>query len=350
MLAKRRIGVCVLSVTPLKDILNLATVAEDSGIDSFWLSEGYHFFRDLGEPKSTTSIAAAISVQTKRIKIGLGIVPPYTRHPGLLAMEAHTLSRLSGGRFILGVGAAKAAALHIGYEEKTLRAVTTHRECINLIRKVLSGDAFEFSGKIYSMNVPARHGDITPPDVPIILGATGPKMLQLGGEVADAVILPTFTTPRFVEYAMEQIEVGAKRAGRSVDDIPVGATLPFSVAENGDEARDAIRKLTAVYIANKIQNIRNDVILSSAGLTESEALPISQAMSQRGADSAAGMVTDEILDKVVVAGTPEEVTRKLLDLATAGMRLPLMYQLLGPDKETAIRLVASKVKPNFETD
>jgi 5,10-methylenetetrahydromethanopterin reductase len=348
MFAERKIGVCVLSVTPLKNILHLAQVAEEAGIDSFWLSEGYHFFRDLGEPKSTTSIAAAIAARTKRIKIGLGIVPPYTRHPALLAMEAHTLSRLSEGRFILGVGAAKAAALHIGYEEKTLRAVTTHRECIDLVRKVLSGDAFEFSGKIYSMNVPARDASIIPPVVPVILGATGPKMLQLGGEVADAVLLPTFTTPRFVEYAMEQIEKGAKRAGRSINDIPVGATLPFSVAEDGDAARDAIRKLTAVYIANKIQNIRNDVILSSAGLTESEALPISEAMTRRGADAAAGMVTDEILDKVVVAGTPEEVTRKLLDLAAAGLRLPLMYQLLGPDKEAAIRLVAAKVKPNFE--
>ena len=61
-------------------------MAEEAGIDSFWLAEGHYFFRDIGEPKSATSIAAAIAVRTSKIKIGLGIVPYHTRHPGLLAM------------------------------------------------------------------------------------------------------------------------------------------------------------------------------------------------------------------------------------------------------------------------
>jgi 5,10-methylenetetrahydromethanopterin reductase len=104
------------------------------GLDGFWVAEGYHYFRHLGEP-SSTSIAAATVVSTSRITVGPSIVPPYTRHPGLLAMEARTLDALSGGgRFIIGLGAAKAAALHMGWTEKTMRAAPTHREAIGLMR------------------------------------------------------------------------------------------------------------------------------------------------------------------------------------------------------------------------
>ena len=348
MLNKKRLGICMLGVTPLNEILNVARVSEEVGIDSFWLAEGYHFFRDLGEPKSTTSIAAAIAMQSERITIGLGIVPPYTRHPSVLAMEAQTLYDLSDGRFVLGLGAAKAAALHIGYQEKNLRAVKTHREAIDLIREDLDGGAFSREGEVYSAASPDRRRDLDKPAVPIAIGATGPKMLQLGGETADVVLLPTFTTPRFVEYAMGEIAKGAARAGRSVDEVPVGATLPFSVATDGAEARNAIRGLTAVYISNKVHNIRNDIILSCAELTEDEALPIAETLHDKGLDSAAELVTDEILDKLVIAGNPDEVTKKLLALAECGLRLPLLYQVLGPERETAVRLIADQVKPVFD--
>ena len=336
-------------MTPLHEILRIADVAEEVGIHSIWLAEGYHFFRDLGEPKSSTSLAAAIAAHTERITIGLGIVPPYTRHPGLLAMEAQTLWEISGGRFVLGLGAAKAAALHMGWGEKQLRAATTHRGAMTIIRRVLAGESFETRGKVFSMDAPARCQGLEEAPVPLVIGATGPMMLELAGEMADAVLLPTFTTPAFVEYARERIAEGAARAGRKLEDIPVGATLPFSVAEDGDSARDAIRKLTAVYIANKVRNIRNDIILSSAGLSEAEALPISDAVRNKGSEAAARMVSDEILDKVVIAGTPQEITDKLLKLAEAGCTLPLLYQLLGPDKENAVRLVAQRVQPVFES-
>ena len=88
----RGIGVCMLSTTPIEEYIRVARAADDAGLDSVWVAEGYHFFRDLGEPRSATSIAAAIAMSTRRIRVGLGIVPPVTRHPALLAMEAVTLS------------------------------------------------------------------------------------------------------------------------------------------------------------------------------------------------------------------------------------------------------------------
>jgi 5,10-methylenetetrahydromethanopterin reductase len=350
VLSDRRIGLCFLSVLPIKEVVRIAQIADEAGIDSVWIGEGYHFFRHLhGEARSATTTAAALAVSTRRIKIGLGIIPPYTRHPALIAMEATALQELSDGRFILGLGVAKAAVVHLGIDHQDLRALGTHREAIQVIRALLAGQPVQFAGKIYKVDAPALPaGDQPVPRVPIIIGATGPKLLALGGEMADAVLLPTFTTPAFVRYAATEIQKGADKAGRRLADVPIGATLPFSVDDDGAAARNAIRELTAVYIANKIQNIKNDVILQCAGLTEAEASPISEAITRRGAKAAARLVTDEIMDKVVVAGTPREVNQKLQALAMAGLRLPLFYQILGPDRERAIGLIAEKVKPVFE--
>jgi len=183
--------------------------------------------------------------------------------------------------------------------------------------------------------------------VPIAMGTTGPVILKLAGEIADIVLLPTFTTPAFVRYARGEIAKGAAIAGRSVDDIPLGATIPFSVHEDSRKARDAIRQLTAVYITNKVQNIKNDTLMSAAGMSAEEAEPIARAKTERGIEAATAMVTDEIMDKVVIAGNPDEVNVKLKALADAGMNMPLLYQVIGPDRERAIRLIAETVRPQF---
>jgi 5,10-methylenetetrahydromethanopterin reductase len=347
MAVERGIGVCLLSATPIQAFVKVAQLADEVGLHSMWMAEGYHFFRDVGEPRSATTVAAAVALATRRIKLGLGIVPAHTRHPALLAMEAVALSELSGGRFILGLGAAKAAALHMGYTSDTLKPVPAHRDAINIVRAIFNGEAFDYRGKTFSFDAPARRADEPLPNVPIAIGATGPLMLKLGGALADIVLLPTFTTPAYVRYARGEMAKGAAETGRNVDDIPIGATLPFSVDEDSRAAHDAIRRLVAVYITNKVTNIKNDTLMSAAGMGADEAVPIAKAATEKGVEAATAMVTDEMIDKVAIAGNPDEVTAKLLALLREGLTLPLMYQVLGPDRERAIRLVAEAVQPAF---
>jgi len=141
--------------------------------------------------------------------------------------------------------------------------------------------------------------------------------------------------------------LGGSRS-RTFDDVQIGATLPFSVHRDSRTAREAIRRLTAVYITNKVQNIRDDTLMQAAGLTPEEAVPIARAKSEKGIEAAMAMVTDEIMDKVVIAGNPQEVSAKLIALLEKGLTLPLLYQVIGPDREEALRLVASDVKPAFD--
>ena len=93
------------------------------------------------------------------------------------------------------------------------------------------------------------------------------------------------------------------------------------MAEDEAQARDAIRVTTAVYIANKVQNIRDDTLMNAAGLELDEAKPIADVVQREGAQAGARMVTNAIMDKVVIAGTPTQVTDRLLELSAAGCSL-----------------------------
>jgi 5,10-methylenetetrahydromethanopterin reductase len=347
MLAPRGIGISMVTTTPTDEVLRVAREADRCGFHSFWVAEGSHNFRAVGEPRSATSVAAAIAVTTSRLAIGLGIISIYTRHPAVLAQEAQALAELSGGRFVLGVGATKNAMLHMGHTAASLKPVAVHREAIEIVRALLSGRKVEYAGTIFRLDAPARPEGEPELKVPIAMAATGPQMLRLSGAIADVVLLPPFTTPAFVRYAREEIEKGAAAAGRNLDDIVIGAPLPFSVDEDGGRAHDAIRPLVANYISTKAKNADDDKVMQLAGVTSKDLLPIAQAIAAAGVDAGVRMLSDELIDKVALAGTPEECRLRLRAYRDAGMGLPLLYQTLGPDRVAAVRLIAERILPDF---
>lgn len=340
------VGSCALSVFPIDELLNYAILSEKSGLHSFWISEGYHYFRSVGdEARSATTTLAAAAVNTHKIKLGLAIIPPYTRHPSLVAMEAFSLNELSKGRFMLGLGAAKAATAYLGMKDQS--PVATHRECIEIVRKILSGKAFKFEGKVFSITTLFESTAQKYQNVPVLIGATGDKMLELAGSIADGVILPTFTSPAFVLHALEKVRSGAKRANRSLDSFPVGATLHFSVSNDGSKARDAVRRAVAVYVANKVRNIQNDTLVKLAGLTEEEMLPIAKKIDERDSAGAALLVSDEMLAKVAICGTPEDCIRKLREYIDAGLNVPFAYLTAVQSyegREETIKLAAAEIQ------
>ncbi|MCL4517892.1 MAG: LLM class flavin-dependent oxidoreductase [Thaumarchaeota archaeon] len=341
------IGSCVLSVFPIEEVTNYAVLSEKHGLHSFWVGEGYHYFRNIGdEARSATTTVAAAAAATDKIKLGLAIIPPYTRHPGLVAMEAFSLNELSKGRFMMGIGAAKAATAYLGMKDPS--PVKTFRECVEITRRILSGQPFKFEGKVFSASTVFESRAKNYRDVPILLGATGNVLLELAGSVADGVILPTFTSPAFVKHALEKVRLGASKVGKSLEDFPVGATLHFSVSKDGTRARNAVREAVAVYVANKVRNIQNDTLVQLAGLTSEEMLPIAKMIDQKDLRGATSLVTDEMMDKVAICGTPEECIKRLKDYVDAGLNLPFAYLTsVNSDegrKET-IELAANIIQP-----
>lgn len=324
-----RFGVAFWNDLSSQELMRLGQRADQLGFDSFWLAESYHY-------RSIPPVAGAIAVGTGQIKIGLGILPTHTRHPGLVAMEAATLDELSGGRLILGLGAAtKAAALH-GVD---VGPIAVMRESLGIVRRLLTEERVTERGKAWSidnavLSVPVR------PDLPIYVGtfAYSPQMLRLSGALADGVIL-VWCNAEGVRRAAELIAEGAEAAGRSPSAVDLAAYLLISVDPDPRRARDACRPVIASYAPRHVRWVEGGLV------TADELAPVLAAVRRGGVEAGALAVTDALVDKIAIAGEPRDCVDRLREFAAAGLRLPIAYQVMGADRMSGMQLIAETFVP-----
>jgi len=186
--------------------------------------------------------------------------------------------------------------------------------------------------------------------VPIYIGATGRRLQEMAGELADGLLMPTLATPNFVKYAKGNVAVGAKLAGRDAAAIDIGATIVAGIDEHDRErGRQDVRELVAVWLANKVQNIRGaaDILLTSAGLTREDILPIAEALEHDGRSAAAKKVTDSIMDAVKpIAGTPDDCIRAIEEYYAAGC-VNILLDIAGDQRIRQLELFNRLVLPHF---
>ena len=331
-----------LTMEPLDEMLASARVMDEVGMDTIWLAEAYPWWRKHGmEARSSTVVSALIARETERLTIGWGIISPFTRHPVQVAMDARVVQEAAGpGRFILGFGTSK-----IFLNNAAIRATKTlgpMRDAVAIVRGVLAGGPFEYTGTTWNAAVPAmQNGADAPRDVPpVYVAATAPKMQALAGEIADGCLTPSITTPAFVRYTRENVAT----------DIDIGCTVVASIHESSrDAGRDGAREIAGMYLANKVQNIKGaaDTLLDLAGLTQGEIRPVAAAMERGGRLAAKEQVTDEILDKCKpIAGTPDDCVRAIEGYREAGCT-HVMLELWGDRRHDQIRLFGERVLPQF---
>jgi 5,10-methylenetetrahydromethanopterin reductase len=331
-----------LTMEPLDEMLASARVMDEAGMDTIWLAEAYPWWRKHGmEARSSTVVSALIARQTERLTIGWGIISPFTRHPVQAAMDARVVQEAAGpGRFILGFGTSKIFLNNAGIQ--TTKTLGPMRDAVAIVRGVLAGGSFEYSGTTWNAAVPAlQTGAHAPRDVPpVYVAATAPKMQALAGEIADGCLTPSITTPAFVRYTRENVAA----------DIDIGCTVVASIHESDREAgRDGAREIAGMYLANKVQNIKGaaDTLLDLAGLTQDEIRPVAEAMERGGRLAAKEQVKDEILDKCMpIAGTPEDCIRAIAEYRDAGCT-HVMLELWGDRRHDQIRLFGERVLPHF---
>jgi 5,10-methylenetetrahydromethanopterin reductase len=293
-----------------------------------------------------------IASQTKRIQLGWGIISPYTRHPVQIAMEARVMQDLAGDRFLLGLGASKIFMKEIGEGEgEKVGPATVMRESIEVVRGVLKGEAFRYEGKVFSADVPALKPDAhTPRGVPpVYVAATGPVLQKMSGSVGDGLLTASITTPAFVRYSKKNMEEGAKKAGKDPASLILGSVVVGSIGKDSRQGKEGAREQAAMYLANKVQNIRGsaDVLLDCAGLSFEELRPIAEAMEKGGRKAAAQAVTDDILRKVCpIAGTPEECIQRIQEYRDAGCT-HIMLEIWGDDRTGQARLFGDEVLSHF---
>lgn len=350
-----KISVLQLSMEPLDETVRMAKACEQAGFDAFWLAEAYPWWRKHSyEARSSTAITAVIARETKRIAVGWGIISPYTRHPVQIAMEARVMQDAAGdGRFLLGLGASKIFMKEIGEGEKGKDAgpATVMRESLEIIRAMLEGGEVRYEGKVFSAHAPALKADAhaSRARVPMYFAGTGPVLQKMAGSHTDGLLTASITTPEFVRYSRKNMEEGARKAGRDPSSLELGSVIVGSIARDSKQGKEGAREMAAMYLANKVQNIRGtaDILLQSAGLAFEEIQPIADAMEKGGRKAAARAVTDDVLRKTcAIAGTPDECIARIEEYRAAGCT-HIMLEVWGENREEQAKLFGEAVLPNF---
>jgi 5,10-methylenetetrahydromethanopterin reductase len=301
------------------------------------------------EARSSTVLSGLIARATEQLTVGWGIISPFTRHPIQVAMDARVTQELAPGRFRLGFGASRIFMKEIGADD--VKPLNPTRDAVRIVRGVLDGGEFSYSGKAFSAVVPALSDDADSPrgDVPIYVAGTGPRMQEYAGEEADGLLTPSITTPAFVEYSRANLALGADKTGRDPSEIDVGCTIVASVhATDRDQGRQGAREIAGMYLANKVQNIQAsaDTLLDLAGLSRDQITPVAEAMERGGRRAAADAVTDEVLDLCKpIAGTPADCIAAIEEYRAAGCT-HIMLELWGEDRLEQIRLFGEEVLPH----
>jgi len=318
---------------PVEAYVALAQLADGLGFDQFWVSDDLFL-------RSAPVILTAVAAATRRIEIGTCILNPYTLHPAEMAMMAATLDEYSGGRFNLGISSG--AADFLGWIDiHPKRPLTAVVETVRAVRSLLAGDRapiqgdwLRWSNEAYLRFKPKRR-------VPIYVGAMSPRMLSSIGEVADGG-LPLLFPPENYANVLPYIEAGARRSGRSLDELDIAACIWCSVAYDREFALDALREKVAYY-----GHALSDMILEQLGLTRDDFAGIANAvMTENDMTRAKSMVTDRMLS-VGVAGTVEDLIARLETLVGLGVRHLSFGPPLGPDVAEAVRLIGEQVLPRF---
>jgi 5,10-methylenetetrahydromethanopterin reductase len=229
-----KFGLRLPGCVPVKELARQAAHAEEAGFGSIWIPDSPLLWRD---PWIALSAAA---MATSRVTIGVGVTTPVTRHLTVTACSACTLDELAGGRTILGVGQGDSSVRLIGEKPTT---VAEMRSAIGTLRSLSAGNSLAIGGRTIRMKSAENRNRA----LPIYLAATGPKMLQLAGEIADGVLLLTGLDSRSIGYALANIRAGAERAGRQVEDLEIILGCYCYVGEDWRGARKLARPYAALF-------------------------------------------------------------------------------------------------------
>lgn len=222
--------------------------AQSHGYDDLWLADA----DGLEDP---LTMAAGLGVACSRVRLCTGIVPVFNRPPALLATAVVAAEARAPGRLVLGLGASTPNMIERWYGLDYDKPLTRVRETVTLLRQILDGQKTDFSGQTLR-----SHGfklqSLPSAPVPVVLGAIGGKMLELAGEVADGVLLNDFTPADRMGYALERLDVGAKRAGRRVDDLEIIKRRAFYLTDDTNTGLEYFRQHLAFYAsAAQYQNV-----------------------------------------------------------------------------------------------
>jgi len=269
---------------------------------------------------------------TEKIKIGSGVINNWTRNIGLLAATFLTLDDLAPDRVICGIGAWwDPLARNVGIERK--KPLKAMRETVEVLRRLLNMERVTYHGEFHHVDgieLDVVHGRREPRNVPIMIGATGDKMMELTGEIADGVVLNYCVPPQYNDYALKLLENGAWKSGKTLDDIDRPQLVVCSVDLDHERAIDTTRELLTQYLAQqphiaKASGVSQDVVEQIQSIL---GWPATRDQIQQ----AKHLVPEDLILRITASGTPDEARSKVEEYRKHGCTCPILYPVGGDVK------------------
>ncbi len=309
----------------MRDGLEIVKYAEEKGFHSVWQAES-RLVRDAIVPMS------AYAAVTNKIKIGSAVINNWTRNIGLLASTFLTMDDLAPNRIICGIGAWwDPLAKNVGINRtKPLKAM---EETITILRRLLNMENVTFDGEFVHVNgieLDVVHGRREPRNVPIYIGATGGKMIEMTGRIADGIIMNYCVPVEYNDYALEQLDKGLKESGRKMEDFDRPQLVVCSVDEDHDKAIDTTRELLTQYLAQQPHIAQASGV--SKDIVESIQAILGWPATHEQIQAAKHLVPEDLIHRITASGTPAEARAKVQEYIDHGCTMPILYGVGGNTK------------------
>jgi 5,10-methylenetetrahydromethanopterin reductase len=320
-------GVGLFPTEPLQKMIQLAKLSEDLGYSHVWIGDSHLIWRE-----AYVNMAAA-ALNTSNIKLGTGVTNPLTRHPSVVASAYATLEELAPGRFILGIGLGDSSVETMGMKPAKLGYF---EQTIQEMRDLLAGKEVALeTGKIH-LKHPSKN------KIPIFIAASGPKMLELSGRIADGIIVLVGVADEYLRQAKEKIAAGAKAAGRKLSDIHLVLWVPCAVSDKAP-AKDAVKAHVARVVAHPqpyVLDAKEQKVLAEIRKTYDYYHHMEQEANH------AEVIPDWLVDKFAIAGTVSECRAQVERIKKSGIQqiAIIPYSAPGGSREETMRGFAQAVR------
>jgi 5,10-methylenetetrahydromethanopterin reductase len=335
---------------PVADSIEMIKTADELGYHAcYGADETWH--------KDLWIIFAAAADKTKNIRFGPNLSGIWLREPTILCQALATLDELTGGRAegVFSIGNFGLLAQY-GVDWSQIKPYSRVKEAHHVIRTFLDEGAINFDGEFFKYSGLFTFARPVQEHLPLYIGAMrGPKSFQLAGEVSDGVHVALSYSKEAYEYVVDNVKIGAEKAGRDWKELDIGAWCVITCAPDSAEAKRAARSIVAFYIS-----AMPDEQVKLHGLDPAEMKAIVEVLGKGELDKAYEMTTPEVAEKLSIAGTPEECVAQIKEIESAGVNHmiltvtdPVVLKTFTgkdvdvPDVQEQLRLIADEVMPAF---
>jgi 5,10-methylenetetrahydromethanopterin reductase len=331
-----RFGVNFLPNHPL-ELLDWVRVAEETGFDIAGIADSQSLYRDVYVCETL------VAANTKRIRFGSRVINPMTRHPAVAACAAASVAELAPGRTMIGIGTGDSSVDNIGVRPSSHKELIAY---VNCIRELLATGRSEYGGRPCRLTWYRGH-------IPIYIAASGPRTLQLAGQIADGVIINTGLLPEIIRDSIAQVEIGCARAARSIDEVDMWWLPLTNIADDQATAIDEIAMTLASAGSHLSRFTTRGKHVPDRLLEKIEKLGQMYNSDQHDEPGSANRqvikelgLVDYLAERFAIAGTPQDCIANLERAIDAGAR-QFWMSIHFDDKARFMRAWARDVMPAF---